>query len=128
MKIKKLIPSDFRDFLSIISAVGFLAIFMAFTLDITWLSENMTAIFLILGGSSFLVIGKAFSIGRWARDGIQQNEVSRLISIVFGLSAMVIGFIFLSPYEIPIRLYGYIGFLALVPMIYTIIDYLFKNV
>jgi len=127
MKLKKLIPNEFRDFLSIISFVGFIAIFLFFSFNITWLDENMTSIFLILGGASFLVIGKIINIKKWARDGIQQNEVSQLISIVFGLSAIIIGLLFMFDFQIPTKYFGYIGILALVPAVYTLIDYLSKN-
>lgn len=127
MRKKTLIPNDFRDFLSILSFTGFLAIFLSFAFGITWLNDNMNAIFLILGGSAFLIVGKVFTIKRWIKDGIQQNELSQLISIIFGFSAIVIGILLLAGVTISTKFFGYIGILALVPMIYTFIDYVAKN-
>ncbi len=126
-KLKTLIPNDFRDFLSIISFMGFIAIFLSFTFDITWLSKNMDAIFLMLGGSAFLVVGKVVTANQWAKDGIQQNEISQLVSIVFGFSAIVIGLFLLLGMTITTKLFGYIGILALVPAVYTFADYIAKN-
>lgn len=123
----KLIPNDFRDFLSILSFIGFVAIFLSYTFEISWLSDNMNAIFLILGGSAFLVIGKVVTARKWISDGIKQNEISQLISIVFGLSAMIIGLLLIFGVNIPTKLFGYIGILAIIPAVYTLIDYISKN-
>ena len=127
MKKLTLIPNDFRDFLSILSFIGFIAIFLSYTFEITWLNNNMNAIFLILGGSAFLVVGKVISIKKWVSDGIEQNEISQLIAIIFGLSALIIGFLLIFDVTIPIKLFGYIGILAIVPALYTFIDYISKN-
>lgn len=124
---KRLIPDDFRDFLSIISFIGFIAIFLSFTFEISWLSINMNAIFLILGGSAFLVVGKVVSAGKWLRNGIQQNEISQLTAIIFGFSAIVIGLFLIFGINISTKYYALIGILALVPALYTLIDYLAKN-
>ncbi len=127
MRKKSIIPNDFRDFLSILSFVGFLSIFLTFSFGINWIEQNMTGIFLILGGSAFLFVGKVFTARKWLRDGIQQNELSQLLSIIFGLSAIVIGLLIILGISIPTKFYGYIGILALVPAFYTLIDYLAKN-
>jgi len=127
MRKKTLIPNDFRDFLSIISFLGFLGIFLAFQFNLSWINENMTAIFLILGGGSFLIIGKVVTLKRWVRDGIQQNELSQLIAIIFGISSIVIGLLLMFQVEIPIKYFTYIGIIALVPAVYTLIDYVSKN-
>lgn len=127
MRKKTLIPNDFRDFLSIISFIGFLSIFLFFTFDITWLEKNMTGLFLIVGGSSFLVVGKVFTIKKWVKDGIQQNELSQLLSIIFGFSALIIGILFLFGFELSTKYYGLVGLLALVPAGYTFLDYISKN-
>lgn len=124
---KTLFPNDFGDFLRIISFIGFLSIFLVFTFGINWIEDNMTGLFLLLGGASFLVVGKVFTIKKWLSDGIQQNELSQLLSIIFGFSAMVIGILFLVGFAIPIKFYGYIGILALIPSMYTLIDYIVKN-
>jgi len=127
MRNKYFIPNDFRDFLSIFSFVGFLGIFMFFTFSNTWITDNTTGIFLIFGGAAFLVIGKAITFRKWIRDGIQQNEISLLIALIFGLSAMIMGFLLIFNMNIPNNLWGYIGILALVPAIYILIDYVAKN-
>lgn len=124
---KTIVPNDFRDFLSILSFIGFIGIFLTFTFRVNWISDNMTALFLIIGGSSFMVLGKIFTIKKWVSDGIQQNEISQLISMVFGVSAIIIGLFLILNINIPENLFGYIGILALVPAIYTFIDYLSKN-
>lgn len=126
-KKKSLIPNDFRDFLSILSFTGFLGIFLSFSFGVNWISENMTAIFLILGGSAFLIVGKVVTIKRWISDGISQNEMSMLMAIVFGLSAIIMGLLLMFGIEIPETLFGYIGIIALIPALYTLIDYIAKN-
>lgn len=127
MKRKTLVPNDFRDFLSILSFMGFLGIFLSFSFDISWINDNMTGIFLIIGGSAFLVIGKVVSAHRWLRDGINQNEPTQLLSIIIGLSSITIGILLLVNISLPERFLGYIGIIALVPALYTIIDYYLKN-
>lgn len=127
MSKKTLLPNDFRDFLSVISFIGFISIFLTFSFGLTWVETNMTGIFLILGGSAFLIVGKVVSAKRWLKDGIQQNELSQLLAIIFGFSALVIGLLFIFGFAIPTKYYGYIGILALVPALYTLIDYLSKN-
>jgi len=124
---KTLIPNDFRDFLSLISFVGFLGIFLAFSFNVNWLQDNATGVFLIIAGLSFLVVGKAFKIKTWAKDGIQQNEISRILALVIGLSSIVIGILLVSGVNIPTRFLGYVGLIALVPAIYTVADYFTKN-
>lgn len=126
-KSKLLIPNDFRDFLSILSFIGFLGIFLAFSFNVNWISENMTAIFLILGGSAFLIVGKVVTLKKWISDGIQQNELSMLLAIVFGFSAIIIGLLLMFGVGIPETLFGYIGIIALIPALYTFIDYIAKN-
>lgn len=124
-KLKTLIPNDFRDFLSIISIVGFIGISLFFFFEISWISDNMTSIFLVLGGASFLVIGKVVTAKKWMRDGIQQNEISQLVAIVFGLSSMVVGLMMM--FGVVIGRSNLVGVLALVPAVYIFIDYIAKN-
>jgi hypothetical protein len=124
-KKKTFLPNDFRDFLSILSFVGYLGIVLAFVAGITWINDNMTGLFLLLGGASFLIIGKVVNIKKWARDGIQQNELSLLIAIVFGLSSIVIGTMML--FEVVFEKSLYIGILAVVPALTILIDYGVKN-
>lgn len=127
MRKRTFLPNDFRDFLSIISFAGFIGIFAAFSFGITWLNDNMTAIFLIIGGSAFLVIGKVVTAYRWVKDGISQNEPTQILAIIIGLSSIVIGILLLLNVHIPERFLGYIGIIALVPAIYTLVDYYLKN-
>lgn len=124
---KRLIPDDFRDFLSILSFVGFLAIFLSYTFEISWLNENMNAVFLILGGSAFLIVGKVVTARHWIKDGIEQNEISQLTAIIFGFASIIIGLFLVFDIEISTKLFGFIGILALVPMTYTFVDYMAKN-
>jgi len=128
-KRKTLIPNDFRDFLSILSFLGFLGIFLSFTFGISWISDNSNGLFLILGGSAFLVVGKVFSLPKWAKNGIQPNlmELTLLVSIIFGLSSLIIGILILIGMQLPEKYFVFIGILALVPAIFTFIDYTSKN-
>jgi hypothetical protein len=123
----KITPRSFRDYLSILSFISFLAIFLNFSFGNTWLESNMTGIFLLLSGLSFLLIGKAVSIKKWARDGIQQNELSQIISIIVGFSSFIIGLLFLLNIMLPERFLGYVGILALIPAGYILLDY-FKKI
>jgi len=124
-KLKTLIPNDFKDFLSVISLIGFIGIALFFFFELSWLNDNMTSIFLILGGASFLVIGKVVTAKRWIRDGIQQNEISQLVAIVFGFSSMVVGIMMI--FGVAVGRSNLVGLLALIPAIYILIDYVAKN-
>ena len=128
-KRKTLIPNDFRDFLSILSFLGFLGIFLSFTFGISWISDNSNGLFLILGGSAFLVVGKVFSLPKWAKNGIQPNlmELTLLVSIIFGLSSMIIGFFLIFGANLPISIQGFVGFLAIPPAVFILFDYIAKN-
>ena len=124
---KTLIPTDLRDFLSIFSFIGAVAIFFEFALNNPLLSEKMTPLFLIILGSGLLLIGKVFQIKEWLRDGLQQNETLQVIALVFGLSSMIIGFMLLFNLSLPESIKGFVGFLALVPAAFIFFDYLVKN-
>ncbi len=127
VRAKTLIPNDFRDFLSIISLIGFLAIFSKFVLDNSFLSDNLNALFLMIAGVGLLVLGKALTINKWIRDGIQQGETLQIFSIALGIPAIVIGVLMLLNVSLPQNVTGFIGFVALGPAIFIVIDYLAKN-
>lgn len=124
-KLKTLLPNDFRDFLSIISLIGFIGIALSFFFELSWINDNMTSIFLILGGASFMIVGKVVTVKKWAKDGIQQNEISQLIAIVFGISSMIVGVMMMFGAEIGRS--NLVGVLAIIPAIYILIDYVAKN-
>jgi hypothetical protein len=127
MSRKTIFPTDMRDWLSLISLFGFLAIFLKFTFGKEFLSNAMEAIFLIFAGSGFMVLGKVFTIKRWVGDGLQQREYLQVTAIIFGLSSMIIGFMLLFKQTIPVSLYGVVGILALIPLSFILIDYWKKN-
>lgn len=124
---KTLIPNDLRDFLSIISFIGFVAIFLKFSFQEYYLSNIMDALFLIIAGTGLLVIGKAFTIHKWVKDGIQRNEILQIFVIVFGLPSIIIGVLLLIGIALPQTVQGFIGFLALGPAAFILIDYIAKN-
>jgi len=125
--MKTLIPNDFRDFLSIISLIGFLAIFSEFVLDNPFLSENLTSLFLIIGGAGLMVAGKVFNIASWLRDGLQKNEITMIMSVILGVSSMIIGIMMILGMSIPVNIAGMIGFIALGPAVFIFLDYITKN-
>ena len=127
MKKKTIIPNDFRDFLSIISFAGFLGIALLYIFDISFLADNGTGIIMLLGGLSFLVVGKVFTINKWLNDGIQKNEVTLIMTIVLGISSVIIGVLLLSGYVLPESTYMFVGVIALIPAVYTLLDYYAKN-
>lgn len=124
---KTLIPNDLRDYLSIISFVGFIGIFLKFVYDSVLISESMDAIFLMIGGVGLMVAGKVFTVKQWMKDGIQRNEVTFLLSIIVGLASIIIGIFLLLDATIPIKFAGFAGVLALFPAIFILIDYISKN-
>ena len=124
---KGILPNDFRDFLSILSLIGFLAIFFEFVLDNAFLSENMTSLFLLIGGAGLMVAGKVFTLRQWIKDGIQGNEITWVLSLILGISAMLIGLLMFLDVTLPERVTGLIGFIALGPAIFIALDYLAKN-
>ncbi len=127
MKKPKILPSDFKDYLSLISFVGFIAIFLSYTFDITLLIQRIDAVFLILSGVGLMVIGKVFSVGKWAKDGIQKGEFTQTLSLVIGLSSIIIGLIVAFGLSIPLRFSGFVGIVALFPALFILADYIKKN-
>lgn len=124
---KTLAPTDLRDFLSILSFLGFVAIFFKFSLQNFFLSDIMDSLFLVIAGAGLMVVGKVFDIRKWARDGIQKNEIAQLFSVIFGLSSMIIGVLLFIGTQLPLQIQGFVGFLALAPAAFIFIDYLAKN-
>lgn len=127
VKVKTLIPNDMRDMLSLLSLTGFIGIFLKYALDSVVLANNMDSVFMIMGGLGLLIIGKAVSITKWAKDGIQQHEVTQLFAVLFGLVSIVIGVLLMMNLDIPTTVRGMVGFLALFPAVYIFFDYIVKN-
>lgn len=127
MKPRTLIPNDFRDFLSLISIFGFIAIFFQYTLNNPFLSDKLIPMFLIIGGSGLMIAGKVFQIKKWTSDGLQKHEISQVLSIIFGLSSIIIGLMIWLGIGIPSNLTGFVGMLALAPAIFILLDYIAKN-
>lgn len=125
--VRTLIPDDLRDFLSILSFIGFIAIFFKFALGNPILSNVMEALFLVIAGTGLLVLGKVFSIHKWARDGIQANETLQTFAVIFGLASTIVGMFLLFNINIPVRFQGFVGLLALFPAVFILLDYLTKN-
>jgi len=124
---KTIIPSDIRDFLAILSIIGFVAIFFKFVLEKPFLSENMTPLFLIIGGLGVLISGKVFTINKWIKDGIQSGEFVFLFAIIFGFVSMILGVLLLTGINLSVKFTSLAGFLALAPALFIFIDYLAKN-
>ena len=127
MKRKTLIPNDFRDFLSIISFIGFTAIALTFLGKITWLEENLTGFFLLTMGIAFVVIGNLFTIKKWIKDGIQGGEVIKIFAILVGFLAIVMGILLIVNVNIPTIFAGVVGFISLTAGVFIVIDYFTKN-
>lgn len=124
---RTLIPNDFRDFLSIISIIGMLAIFFKFTIAWGWLDENLTAFFLVVIGFALVVAGNLFTIGRWAKDGIQGGEIVKILTIVIGGFSIVIGALLLASINVPTSLTGIVGLVGITSAIFIFVDYVAKN-
>ncbi len=124
---KTLIPNDLRDFLSIISLLGFVAMFFKFSFGTTLLSELMDTLFFTIAGFGLMVIGKVFSIHNWARDGIQKNEVTQLLTGFVGLISIIIGLLLLFEVLLLPSILGIAGFIALFSAIFIFYDYIIKN-
>ena len=126
-KSKTLIPSDFRDFISVIALIGFIGITSKFLFNNSLITENLDSIFLIFGGSGLLALGKVLEIKKWMKDGIQSSEYIQLFSIVFGLVSIVLGTMLMMNLGVPTVMRGTVGLLALVPATFIVFDYLAKN-
>ena len=126
-KSRNLLPNDFGDILSIISAFGFIAIFFKFALDNPILSDLTTPFFLIFGGAGLMIVGKVFTIKHWVRDGVQSSEYSQIFAIIFGLASIIIGILLWIGIALPLTIQGWVGLFALPPAIYIMIDYFIVN-
>ncbi len=127
LKSRTLLPTDFGDFLAIISAFGFLAIFFEYGLNIDTLMLMSTPVFLILGGFGLMIVGNVLTIKQWTKDGIQPNEYSQLFAVVFGISSVLLGSLILMGVTLPLTIRGWVGLFAFPPLIYIMIHYYLKN-
>lgn len=131
VRVKKskrtILPVDFRDYLSIVSFTGFLGMFFKFTLNQPFLSANILPIFLVVSGIGLMVLGKVFTITKWLKDGLQENEILKLFSITFGVSSVVIGILKLISVELSRGVDAFAGFLALFPMALIVADYIARK-
>ena len=112
-----LFPNDFRDFLSIISILGFLAIFFTFVLNANFLTNNMTTVFLTVGGLGIMSLSKAFRIKQWLKDGLQKDETLQVLGVVIGATMILTGLLFALNITIGERILGYIGIVSLFPAV-----------
>lgn len=124
---KTLFPTDFRDYLALISLFGFFAIFLEFALNNPLLSEKMTPVFMLVGGAGMLVAGKIFSIKQWTKDGLQPGEFGFVIALVTGFSSIIIGVLLFAGVVLQETFRGWVGFIALIPIVFILIDYWQKN-
>jgi len=124
---KTIVPSDFRDIISIIAFMSFVGMFFKFTLGNSLISNHLESISLVLGGSGLLMLGKVFEMKKWMKDGIQPSEYIQLFSIVFGLVSIVLGTMLMMNLGVPTVMHGTVGLLALVPATFIVFDYLAKN-
>src|SRR5680860_817409 len=124
MKSRTLLPNDTRDFLSIISFLGFLAISLRFLADISWLDENLTDFFLIFMGFSLIIVGQLFTFKKWAKDGIQGGEIGKILLIIVGLASIILGFLLLLEINISEVFYGIIGIIGVASAIFIVLDYI----
>ena len=80
----------FQDSLTLVSLWGFLVIALV-SFDVIDLSSSTTAFFLIVAGAGLFIEGEGLTIRKWASDGIQSNEVSRIFTIGVGIGSVVVG-------------------------------------
>lgn len=124
---RTLIPNDFRDFISISAFVSFLLVSVIYLFDYVGIKVYLIPLMFLVAGIGQLVVGKVFTVGKWAKDGIKGNEYTQIFSIMFGLSSVIIGIILFLNLGIPTAYRGLVGFLALFPAIYVAWDYMAKN-
>lgn len=127
MAKKTLIPNDFRDFLSIISIFGFVAIFFEFVLGIKFVSDNMNVIFLIIGGLGVMTLSKVFTIRQWVKNGIQRNETLQSLGAIIGTTMVIIGILLAFKVNLGSEILGYVGIISLFPALFITLDYIAKN-
>ena len=118
-----LLPSDLRDFLSIISIIGFVAIFLQYAFEWNYLNDNMVSMFLIIGGLGLFIAGKGVKL----KDGIQTGEVGMVLSIIIGLSSAGLGVAILFNAPLTAGLLGIVGVVALFLAMFILLDYIVKN-
>lgn len=79
----------FDDSLSLYSLWGFIALAMLIFLKID-LSAWQTSILLGLAGAGLMMEGNILSVRKWARDGVNGNEVTWMLSIIVGAFALIV--------------------------------------
>ena len=85
----------FDSALAFISLFGFLVIALNSFTELN-LSPWTTTFFMIVAGVGLMLEGRVITIGSWIKDGVQGNEVTYLLTIVFGMF-MIISGIFAMP-------------------------------
>ena len=124
---KKLLPNSFRDFAHLLTLIVFLGIILSFVFDINFITNNITGIFLFFGGVAFLIVGKAFKLRSWIRDGVQANEITQVLSIIVGGVSIIVGILLFLNVTISDRFLGIIGIMAIYPAIFILIDYIVRK-
>lgn len=125
---RTILPTSFKDILALISLIGFIGIFLLYVLNIPIINDSMTAIFLILGGVGFMMIGKVLKINTWLKDGLQESEYTMLFVGILGIGALIVGFLLLFNVQLDSRITSIAGWLALGPALFIAIDYYTRNV
>ncbi|MAG47924.1 hypothetical protein CL617_04925 [archaeon] len=119
--INRILPTEFDDFLSIISFLGFLGIFLTFIFNLDVLSNIMTPIFLIVGGLGLLFVGQIHIFKRKKERKIR--NLTKVMYLIFGSSSIIMGTLLLFNIDITLQLKGIIGFIALIPAGFIIYEY-----
>lgn len=124
---KKIIPTTFRDYAHLLTLLVFIGIVLSFIFNINFISNNINGIFLFFGGIAFLFIGKAFTIKSWIKDGIQPNEITQILSVIFGGFSIIMGILLFLNVALSDKLSGIIGYVAIYPTLFILIDYITRK-
>lgn len=124
---KRLVPTDYYDWLAIISFIGYLGIVLQYLFGINFINDRSTSIFLIFAGVGLLFIGNVFEIKQWVGNGIQKGETIQILAIVIGLMALVVGILLIFGVTLGAKFQGFVGIIAIFPAVFIAADYFIKN-
>lgn len=108
----------FQDALTLISMWGFLGIALLSFNIIDLGNWDIPFLMIIAGGALFLE-GEGLTVRKWTKDGLQGNEVAKLITIIVGVFSMVVGILALPFINITSpQLQSIIGVVAIFSLIF----------
>ena len=118
---KQKVTKGFLTTLGIVSILGFVAIVTNTWFNFNWLSDNVESLMFVILGVGLIVEGQVLLWKTMAKDGINSNELTHIVTGVIGLVSVAVGLMSLFGYS-SLVLDGIKGVVASIAVIVIIIQ------